>query len=145
MKYRGFSIPFVLAVTIALWIYEVHADFHILRAGEIGFPPNTIACPSDFYNCYCFMLGQDQVEANFGSIEDGNFQLAGGLCGITQPLDFYRAADGHFDFYISGGDGSVQGSCYDNSASGGGNCGKFVHSLFEYQEALVCYSYICNP
>jgi hypothetical protein len=121
------------------------ADFHI---GEIfafnsaGSITEYVACPSNYFNCNCFKLNPDRgVILAAGVVpSSAQFSLPAGLCGMKQ-LDFYYKSDkGGWDFYVHGGDGSLQGTCYKNSATK--SCAGAVS--VSYSDALVCYSYICK-
>ncbi|KAF9511149.1 hypothetical protein BS47DRAFT_1347002 [Hydnum rufescens UP504] len=107
-----------LLVIAALTMPSALADFHILR----GVQTNTgysydVACPSDYYYCDCFM------NASRGA-------------GITMN-------DGHWEFYVHNGDGSLQGTCSSNIGSIL-NCPHKPDDYFFYEQ-LLCSSYICNP
>jgi len=54
-------------------------------------------------------------------------------------MNFYKRGDGHYDFYVANGDGSIQGTCYNNNAV-------LMCGDTRVEDRLVCYSYICkNP
>jgi hypothetical protein len=57
-------------------------------------------------------------------------------------MDFYKRDGGPWDFYVSGGDGSLQGTCYKNDANWASACGGAEVHVSDW---LVCYSYICGP
>ncbi|KAN0085502.1 hypothetical protein V8E54_001969 [Elaphomyces granulatus] len=129
------------------------ADFHIgEQFGIVGSgddPPTItkyIACPSNYYNCNCFgSLKSERGVFIPGGDNPGSatFSLNPGLCGMGK-LDFYYQADkGVWDFYISDGNGEVQGTCYRNSAAKQ-YCGFPPFYKFQYTDSLVCYSYICK-
>ena len=124
----SFAIPFAFA------------DFHIVeRFLEYGVH---LACPSDYYNCRCFVDDDRSEYVTVGdgvviNLPDNFFSVQSGLCGLKQ-LDFYKQSDGSWDIYEENGDGSLQGTC--NSNSGSNKCGRYG-----IYEELVCYSYICNP
>ncbi|KAK9351014.1 hypothetical protein V1523DRAFT_464191 [Lipomyces doorenjongii] len=132
------------------------ADFHIsavvsgsvadcVREGTCNFNYDNyvVACPSNYWNCNCFDDLDRGVETSEG-LEDiygqNFFQLDAGLCGMG-ALNFYQQGDGSWLFYVDGGDGSVQGTCYSNSASD--YCWDVIGSK-SVADRLVCYSYICN-
>ena len=70
------------------------------------------------------------------TLPDSFFSVEAGLCGMGQ-LNFYKQGDGHWDFYVDQGDGSLQGRCYSNSAVT--SCSGDL-----YNDELVCFSYICG-
>lgn len=133
------------------------ANFHVGRADKTqithsDLPPVTftqyIACPSNYLNCNCyggFAANADRgVQVSKGSTS-GDFSLNAGLCGMGQLDFYYRANLGHWEFYVDGGDGSIQGTCYKNDAKLAA-CGLSPYSILEtnYDDQLVCYSYICG-
>ena len=73
-----------------------------------------------------------------GSLDGSFFSVESGLCGLGQ-LNFYKQSDGSWDFYQNNGDGSLQGTCYSNTAI------TSCLLAFNVYDQLVCYSYICNP
>jgi hypothetical protein len=127
------------------------ADFHIGQqdgdsAGPEGpiFSKKYVACPSDYYNCHCY--GSVNPERGVFTLSGQNpgsatFSLKSGLCGMGQLNFYYQQSKGGWDFYVNGGDGSLQGTCYSNSDTK--TCGK-IGFLATYHDSLVCYSYICN-
>ena len=128
----SFAIPFALA------------DFHIVLVDGVN-GGELFACPSDYYNCDCFVNGNRRADVTVGgseirSLPEGFFSVASGLCGLEQ-LDFYEQSDGSWDIYEENGDGSLQGTCNSNSAFR--SCAA-TGSVSIYDE-LVCFSYICNP
>ncbi|KAJ8101690.1 hypothetical protein POJ06DRAFT_299667 [Lipomyces tetrasporus] len=147
--------PLTLAVLLNLFLL-CRADFHVSAVvkGDIAscgreatcqfnYDNYVIACPSNYYGCDCFDGHNRGVEAS-GDIEDINgssfFQIGSGLCGMG-ALNFYKQGDASWQFYVDGGDGSLQGTCYDNTASD--YCWDAVGSA-SVSDRLVCYSYICN-
>jgi hypothetical protein len=129
-----------------------YADFHIgLSVWSPLITPNDVqteylACPSNYYNCDCW--GPHHDRAGYVIRGDPNhstfFSISGAksLCGMGQ-LNFYKRDDGHWDFYVNNGDGSIQGKCYSNRKDEGSQiCSA---ALITYTDLLVCYSYICNP
>ncbi|KAK9312379.1 hypothetical protein V1524DRAFT_410843 [Lipomyces starkeyi] len=133
------------------------ADFHVsaVVSGSVGYCSNdggcqdnynnyVIACPSNYWNCNCFTENDRGAQADNGNIKDivgsSFFQLDAGLCGMG-ALNFYQQGDGSWQFYVDGGDGTLQGTCYSNSASD--YCWNVVGSA-SVADRLVCYSYICN-
>ncbi|KAM0453332.1 hypothetical protein ACHAPV_006105 [Trichoderma viride] len=131
------------------------ADFHILT-GPCSIAPGwggslsdaTMACPSNYYNCNCLLDGDraghviNGETPKVGITNTGsNYFKLDGMCGVGN-MDFYLQGDGSWLFYISGGDGSVQGTCYngDNSIK---DCNGFSAAC-SFSNILVCYSYICN-
>ncbi|KAL7911297.1 hypothetical protein GGI35DRAFT_478660 [Trichoderma velutinum] len=132
------------------------ADFHVLTGpcsispgwgGEIE--SDVVACPSNYYNCDCMLWGDragflragDTPVDGLATTGSTYFQLSG-MCGVGN-MDFYKQGDGSWLFYIAGGDGSVQGTCYngDNSIK---DCFG-VSASCSWTNILVCYSQICNP
>ncbi len=123
----------------ALFTAAALADFHIVKYIDDDGDTSYQILPSNKYNCV--QIG------NFGYVStgtpgDGYFQtISRSTCGITAPLDYYKRSDGHYDFYINNGDGSLQGTCYYNVGS---------HTVCngdtreKYYEQYVCYSYICK-
>lgn len=129
------------------------ADFHILTGPcSIGFGGSiesfTMACPSNYYNCDCLSNGDRAGHVINGetpvvgiSNTGSNYFELDGMCGVGN-MNFYLQGDGSWLFYIAGGDGSVQGTCYqgDNSIK---DCDGGASSC-SFKNILVCYSYICN-
>ncbi|PTB68469.1 hypothetical protein BBK36DRAFT_1138588 [Trichoderma citrinoviride] len=149
-----FSIPQVLAALSLASV--VAADFHILT-GPCSIAPGfggslesyAVACPSNYYNCDCMLNGDRTGHVIAGetpvyglSSTGSNYFELDGMCG-TGNLNFYLQSDGTWLFYIAGGDGSVQGTCYngDNSVT---DCNEFSAAC-SLSNILVCYSYICEP
>jgi hypothetical protein len=129
-------------VTAALTIPSALADFHIVQGIAPGGGAGLEACPSNYYNCKCLKDGDRaaQVLVNnhgVGSLPNNFFSTKAGLCGAGQ-LNFYKQNDGHWDFYVNNGDGSLQGTCYSNSA------GTTCSDGFYFYDQLICYSYICG-
>ena len=120
---------------------SVLADFHITNVeyGSKGRETSSnVACPSDYWNCNCLAFGDRSADVINGS--DNFFQVEAGLCGMG-TLNFYLNPDHtSWDFYVDGGDGTLQGTCYPNS--GEHSC---PLALAQATDLLVCYSYICNP
>lgn len=76
-----------------------------------------------------------------GNPSKSYFKLNKGLCGMG-VLDFYKQSDGTtWKFYEAGGDGSVQGTCYKNTANWA--CSSTGTGVL-VSDWLVCYSYICG-
>ncbi|KAJ2977919.1 hypothetical protein NQ176_g4098 [Zarea fungicola] len=140
-------------------VSSVSADFHVGRSdfsqqatnpdkGTILQWSDYFACPSNYYQCKCFgQLSSDRgVKVKSGSTTGQYFSLESGLCGMGQLDFYYRPNLGHWEFYVNGGDGKVQGTCYSNSAETV-RCGNPIFSNISagYHDQLVCYSYICNP
>ncbi|KAJ2983081.1 hypothetical protein NQ176_g945 [Zarea fungicola] len=140
----------------------VSANFHIGKADKVqlstnpdrgGGPPlkytRYIACPSNYLNCKCYGGFADNSDRGVGlasgSSLSRDFSLKGGLCGTGQLDFYYRPNLGHWEFYVNGGNGDIQGTCYKNSDSLKG-CGIGPHTVLEtnYSDQLVCYSYICG-
>lgn len=124
-------------MSLLLQLSQVAADFHVgWKAGLNG--DNIVeACPSNYYNCNCF---DNNDRTGYGPRQDivgQDFSIGAGLCGLPQ-LNFYGNGDGSYDFYVNGGDGTVQGHCYFNDDTQS-QCGLGV-----YFDRLVCYSYICS-
>lgn len=134
---------------------SVAADFHILT-GPCSIAPGsggsisdfTMACPSNYYNCDCLQNGDRAGHVISGQTPTvgihntgSNYFELDGMCGVGN-MNFYLQGDGSWLFYIAGGDGSVQGTCYpgDNSIK---DCNSFS-SACSFSNILVCYSYICN-
>jgi hypothetical protein len=128
----------VAAVTIP----SVIADFHIIQGIAPGGGTGLEACPSNYDNCKCMKDGDRaaQVFVNgkgVANLPDDSFSLKAGFCGIGK-LNFYKQSNGAWNFYVDGGDGSLQGTCYSSNA--GNSCsGGFI-----FYDKLVCYSYICG-
>ncbi|KAJ2982980.1 hypothetical protein NQ176_g1025 [Zarea fungicola] len=150
---------YMLAGAISLTDFAA-ANFHIGKADKVQLhtvpdqphsPPlkftQYIACPSNYMNCNCygrFAANADRgVEVAHGSTS-GDFSLKAGLCGMGQ-LDFYKRSGGFWEFYVNNGNGDIQGTCYKNSAELQG-CGINPLSVLEtnYDDQIVCYSYICG-
>ena len=128
------------------------ADFHIGQQDAVAAGPKEpisttsyLACPSNYYNCYCYgAIGNPDrgvYTLYHQSPGSATFSLNSGLCGMGQLDFYYRQSKGGWDFYVNGGDGSLQGTCYSNSDTK--TCAK-LGFLSSYHDKLVCYSYICN-
>ena len=120
------------------------ANFHIsqrINLVERLLNGRMVACPSNDYTCDCLTGGNGaaDVVVNGQTVEnlpDSFFSVNAGLCGSSQ-LNFYHVGGGIWDFYQNDGDGSLQGTCYPNSASS--NC-----HAYAIHDKLVCYSNICG-
>ena len=131
------------------------ADFHVGEQFGVAAGPTDpieitryLACPSDYYNCRCFgSIRPDRgVFIEGGQTPDSaTFSLNAGLCGMGKLDFYYRQSKGAWDFYVSGGDGSLQGTCYRNSADSQWCGTSYPAFTARYFDRLVCYSYICNP
>jgi hypothetical protein len=127
------------------------ADFHIGQQDGVSAGPKEpisttdyLACPSNYYNCKCYgSIHPDRGVFTVRGQSPGSatFSLSAGLCGMGQLDFYYRQSKGGWDFYVSGGDGSLQGTCYSNSDTE--TCYS-LGFLATYYDSLVCYSYICN-
>lgn len=131
-----------LLVTAALSVPSALANFHVIQGIAPGGLAGLEACPSNYYNCKCMTGGDRAAQVlvdghGVGDLPDDFFSIKSGLCGMGQ-LNFYKRSDGHWDFYVSNGDGKVQGACHSNTASSSCSGGFFFNDL------LVCYSYICG-
>ncbi|KAL7792469.1 hypothetical protein V8C37DRAFT_380416 [Trichoderma ceciliae] len=145
-----------LLTTLTTTLTLVNADFHVLT-GPCSIAPgfggslesDVVACPSNYYNCKCMLDGDRAGYLSAGDTPvDGlsktgsNFFQLTGMCGVGN-MNFYLQGDGSWLFYLDGGDGSVQGTCYDGNSSTK-NCNGFSAAC-SWRNILVCYSYICNP
>jgi len=129
------------------------ADFHIGQQDGVSAsldPKKPIlttdypACPSNYYNCKCYgSIHPDRGVFTVHGQSPGSatFSLSAGLCGMGKLDFYYRQSKGGWDFYVSGGDGSLQGTCYSNSDTE--DCYSLGFSA-TYHDSLVCYSYICK-
>ena len=70
-------------------------------------------------------------------VDNSFFFVEAGLCGMGQ-LNFYKQDDGTWKFYVDNGDGTLQGTCFQNQGRTTCPAGKV------YLEQLVCYSNICD-
>jgi hypothetical protein len=136
---------------------HVLANFHVGAMGPGSSPENDgcgsglsgfIACPSNKYGCGCFLNGDGRAIVSIGGASDITtatfFQIKAGLCGHG-VLNFYKRSSGHWQFYIAGGDGKSQGTCYSNSAANEFCCnGETQEDRPFYEDRLVCYSNICG-
>jgi len=143
MKFYG---SYVIVSFIALVVAQVDAfssGFHITAVGypSGSGPPQYVACPSDFYNCGCWISGGDRGTVIGQPYSLGNFfQLNAGFCGQS-VLDFIQADDGTYGIYVNNANGPSLGTCYGNSAPSGTCDGNgFTYSI---NDQLVCYSDIC--
>ena len=136
-----FAPSLALLLTAALISPSALANFHIMHSDN-RFDP-LIACPSNYDNCICMRDGKHGVQSLNGETSLGDaFSLNGGLCGMSQ-MNFYKRSDGHWDFYVNNGDGSLQGTCYSNTATN--ECYNDGGAIEIFNDELVCYSYICEP
>jgi len=135
---------------ILLLLSPTLADFHIGEQvhNDRGITDTTdfVACPSNYYKCNCF--GMPNPASDRGvyiksgqSPASNSFSLDAGLCGMGQLNFYYRQDKGGWDFYVNGGDGSLQGTCYPNLHAKDEGCPIFQYT---YKDLLVCYSYICK-
>lgn len=147
--------PSLQLLALSLLASPAIADFHIGLAHKWTNPvskhpkldwTHTIACPSNYLNCNCYGQIADNADRGVGANkrpEGDSFSLNDGLCGMGKLDFYYRSEKGHWEFYVSGGDGSLQGTCYSNSASDW--CVRKGSLLStDYTDKLVCYSYICG-
>jgi hypothetical protein len=150
-------LPKHLLTASLFTLSHVAADFHIsaVVGGSVGYcSPDggcidnynnrVVACPSNYWNCDCFSKGDRGVLVDNGNIQDitglNYFQTDPGLCGMG-AMNFYKQGDGSWVFYVAGGDGSLQGKCYNNSGS---DYCWYALGSDSVRDRLVCYSYICN-
>lgn len=135
------------------------ADFHIGRADKETNPFNTdspvlqwtdyVACPSNYFGCKCYGKISPSADRGVSTRQrkppTGDFSIEAGLCGMGQLDFYYRAADNKWEFYVNGGNGDIQGTCYPNSTHD--LCFLTTSTILtvNYYDELVCYSYICNP
>jgi hypothetical protein len=130
-----------LLITTAFTMPFALANFHVVKGIAPGGGAGLEACPSNYYNCHCLRDGDRAVQIvvngkGVGSLPSDAFSTNGDLCGVGQ-LNFYKQSDGHWDFYVNDGDGTLQGTCYSNTAT-------TLCSGFYFFDELVCYSYICG-
>ena len=122
------------------------ANFHIAGVSDpLGVDQKFVACSSSTYTCDCFQkgIGAADVFVDSGVVPKslpGTFSINPGLCGSPQ-LDFY---EGTRDFYYHGRDGTVEGTCYSNTAtmlcsSDSNN----MNDAIKVDDQLICYSTIC--
>ena len=132
-----------ILVTAALSVPSALADFHVIQGLTPSGSSSLEACPSNNYNCGCMKNGDRAAQVidvngqGVGGLPNNSFSVKSGLCGMDQ-LDFYKSSDGHWDFYISNGDGTLQGKCHPNTASSSCSGGYF------FDDKLVCYTDICD-
>ena len=123
----AFTIPFALA----------NFHLHSVQRTDTGMEAGRIACPSKEDDCNCLQNGVGRGVIGGDSISPF---IEAGFCGSPQ-LDFYQRANGHWDIYNHGGDGSVQGECYfagsDMTCDGS--------KTIQYHDFLICYTTICQP
>jgi hypothetical protein len=126
----------------------VEADFHILGnicdsvtgASSSQTWSQNVACPSDQYNCNCFVDGYAGTFDFSGGPGDSFFWMEGICGGPSSGFNFYQTSSG-YDFYINGGDGTLQGQCYNNLGTTswcetfGGSC--------DSSELIWCSTYWC--
>lgn len=146
----------LLVISLALAI-PARANFHVGKADKQTIPfgnspvlkfTDYIACPSNYMNCKCYGGYKPNSDRGVGTVSggiSGDFSLKAGLCGMGQ-LDFYHRADQKkWEFYVHGGDGSIQGTCYPTTDTIKGcalNTGTTLQT--NYDDKLICYSYICG-
>ena len=126
-------------LTVTLCIFQVSANFHIsYMTSAIFSPTRYTACPSNKYNCDCFiglLTPLTTYVAPFGQF----FQLNSGLCGQNYRMNFYLRSGGYYEFYQENGNGASLGKCYDNSGAPSVKCVDYT-----VRDQLVCYSWICG-
>jgi hypothetical protein len=137
-----------LLVTAALTLPSTVADFHVTQVH--GSPTSLVACPSDYFTCDCLSTddrgAQIVVNGNEVTSLPSNFFSTGRrFCGVQQLDFYYRSDTGIWQFYVNNGDGSLQGECYSNTASGSCWEPQEIPATLSWVDKLVCYSYICNP
>jgi hypothetical protein len=142
---KSFAYATLLSLPALLgFVQQAKGDFHIFQGQQSGGGQGTGACPSNYYNCDCFAVGhrRAEVETHGTGTIDGLtfFQMKPSLCGMG-TMNFYQQDDGSWQFYIDGGDGTVQGTCYGNNAET--TCTSEADNLI-VTDKLVCYSYICG-
>ncbi|KAL6792601.1 hypothetical protein J3E68DRAFT_437570 [Trichoderma sp. SZMC 28012] len=145
-----FTTPTIL--TLGCLLSKAAADFHIgaWLAGDnqIGGVEYNAICPSDYWNCQCFVQGDRRYdvyprigELGSGYNGDPTFWWAKNVCGVSQ-LNFYYLDSGIVQGYIDGGDGSVVANCYHQPPGTDVECDGNAGAWLDW---WVCYSYICNP
>jgi len=133
------SISSALLFLVSVPIHQIGADFHISSLMISGVDGGLIACPSNYLNCDCWINGdRGQLISGDPDSLGAFFQVDEGLCGLGY-LNFYEGAGGVYDFYMDGGDGTLQGQCFPNSFTD--HCS---HPSATVVDQLVCYSYICG-
>jgi hypothetical protein len=144
IKFQKASSVTLLLFLSVLFVTIVTADFHIVQGIAPGGGSGIEACPSNYYNCACLKNGDRAAKVTDGSTKGIGtlkgrtyFKVKKSLCGMGD-LDFYKQGDGSWKFYVSGGNGDLQGTCYAN------NAGTSCSPGFFFYDQLVCYSYICN-
>ncbi|KFY17182.1 hypothetical protein V491_05092 [Pseudogymnoascus sp. VKM F-3775] len=128
---------FTTFASVLLIVSAATADFHIVYDTLYA---KYRAVPSNKYDCGNL---QKSGSVTSGTVGGDTFKVTGNTCG-ADAIDFYKRADGHYDMYYPGGDGKVQGTCHDNSKGGGFDCGAYNGFVWEVQEKLICYSYLCK-
>ncbi|KAJ2980381.1 hypothetical protein NQ176_g2680 [Zarea fungicola] len=138
------------------------ADFHVGLSEKQQHPvnpnapddypviPENWACPSNYLNCKCYGDWPNRsdrgVKVSAGQPTGNYFSLNAGLCGMGKLDFYYRDNLGHWEFYVNGGDGTLQGTCYKATGSGLRKLcgGPFTLISTTYTDELWCYSYICG-
>ncbi|KAL6301347.1 hypothetical protein BKA93DRAFT_828315 [Sparassis latifolia] len=118
------ALPTTLVTALQL-ASPANTDFHIFNCGEaVGAGSQLynngeeIAVPSNQYDCNGAENAPVFDGTNINGVSDespqyGSFSITN-FCGTN--IDFCPASDGQtIPFYISGGDGTVQGTCYPGS------------------------------
>ena len=144
-----FAHSLALLLIASLTIPSALANFRIIGGGDGN--ESMHACPVNHYDCACMRDGDraGQVSINdqgLSRLPDDFFQVKAGFCGMGL-LNFYKRSDGHWDFYVSNGDGTLQGKCYtptgpvtttECSVSGS------QYEFYVFRNELLCWGFICN-
>jgi hypothetical protein len=135
------SHSLALLVTAALTLPSTVADFHITQTSD-GYDRDLkfVACPSNYFTCDCLVNGDRTAQIVTANPPRGFFHTTGNFCEVTTQLNFYERDGGYWQFYENNGDGTLQGTCYSNSAQAICNLEYPLH----WVDQLVCYSYICG-
>ncbi|KAK3994884.1 hypothetical protein QBC44DRAFT_390542 [Cladorrhinum sp. PSN332] len=114
------------------------ANFHVGFSGRYG---NAI-CPSPGFGCGCISsgIGRARVDPQNENLwrENVGWFSTPGVCG-SPKLDFWRRSDGHYDMYVSNGNGQKRGECWraDTTQS----C---LGDRVEWFSWYWCYTDICG-
>ena len=124
----------ILLFSLLLLPSPIAADFHILSAesaikegGNRDRVSDRILVASNDYNCNGFNSAHGEgngtlADSGLASQPEGVMTFVEGVCG-SPTLDFWFRSDSYtYDYYQSGGDGTLLGTCYRNDDAPSKTC-----------------------
>lgn len=140
---------FAPAALADFWV-SVTQDTYITSGTTSDQVFKLLAIADNKYNCNTLTaenangakVGSSTPVDIYGNIPDF-FTLGAELCGASQ-LDFYiDSSTGVYNFYNSGGDGTVLGTCVGNHSYDAKECVIVDGSLF-VETSIKCDTYLCR-